>query len=117
MTTSITRQTLVSALQSMLPNFKIAPDWTGDPGGDLGYPIINDLGRYMCQQAGYGDDEEVARGLDFLEACLKDGDSYIQDLITECLETLSSCEYLPVILSRFGAKTRAVWEKLARGGI
>jgi hypothetical protein len=115
MNTTITRDTLVSALQSMIPEFKITREWTSGPDGDLGYPIISDLGRYICEQASYGDYEELQRGMYFLEVCLENGDSYTRDLVRECLETLyNSCQYMAEIAPRFGSQTRTVWEALLR---
>jgi hypothetical protein len=114
MNTTITKDTLVRALQSMIPEFKITPEWTG-PEGELGYLIMSDLGRYLCEQASYSDYEELQRGINFLEVCLENGDVYIRDIVRECLETLyNSCEHIAEIIPRFGVRTRAAWETLLR---
>jgi len=113
MTSTITKDTLVTALQSKIPQFKIDPDWAAGPEGVLGYLIINDLGRYICEQAYWADDEELKRTLEFLELCLENGDSYMRDLVAECLEAVWSCEHVKEIVPHFGPKTQGCMEKPA----
>jgi hypothetical protein len=41
------------------------------------HPIVNDLARYICDQAGLDEFDKVRNGLEFLEVGLKLGDSYV----------------------------------------
>jgi hypothetical protein len=97
--TAITRNNLLDSLRRMAPGFQINPDLKED---SLGYPIVNDLARYICDQAGLDEFDKVRNGLEFLEVGLKLGDSYKHDLVHESLETLFSCERINVIKSQFG---------------
>lgn len=45
----ITRDNLIDRLQNSVPDFSINPDWRD---GTLGYPITNDLARFICDRAG-----------------------------------------------------------------
>jgi hypothetical protein len=72
--TAITRNNLLDSLRRMAPGFQINPDLKED---SLGYPIVNDLARYICDQAGLDEFDKVRNGLEFLEVGLKLGDSYV----------------------------------------
>jgi len=106
-TKRITRSTLVESLRRIVPEFEINPDWLED---DLGYPIVNDLARYICDQARLPDLNRVKNGLAFLEAGLEFGDSYVHDLVHESLETLLSCDHILVIKAHFGPRVLDYWK-------
>jgi hypothetical protein len=107
----ITRETLIPALHEAVPCFVIDPLWAED---NLGYPIINDLARHICEWASIGDEGEVKTALNFLEASLADGDAYVRDLVYECLETLLSCDKLSEIKVNFGPRLRDLWNEMAK---
>jgi hypothetical protein len=85
---------------------EINPEWLED---ELGYPIINDLARYVCEQARLRDFGEVRSSLAFLETGLERGDSYIHDLVGESLETLFSCHEIESIRPSFGPRVHDMW--------
>jgi hypothetical protein len=102
----ITSANLIESLRLVVPKFEIDPLWLED---NLGYLIINDLGRYICEQAKLGDFDEVRSGLAFLEMSMESGDSYMHDLVHESLETLTSCHDIGSIRSYFGPRVRDLW--------
>ena len=97
----VTKETLIDSLRTALPGFEINSEFAED---GLGYPIFNDLARYVCDQAQVGDFDEVKDSLAFLELSLQGGDAYIHDLVLECLETLVSCKEIGSIKQHFGAR-------------
>jgi hypothetical protein len=99
--THITRNNLVERLQSTVPDFAINPDWLD---GVLGYPIMNDLARFICDRAGADDFEQVRRAIRFLEMGIEEGDEYVRDLILEALETLAECPQLAAVQACFGPR-------------
>lgn len=105
---NISGSTLISSLQTALPEFEINPDWVED---SLGYPTINDLARFTCQQAATGNINVVERILSFLETGLQEQDPYVRDLVLEFLETLRACDKTPEITSYFGQETRSLWNR------
>ena len=105
-TRRITRSNLIDSLRLIVPGFEISPDWLED---DLGYPIVNDLARYICDHALIADFDQVRNGLAFLESGLEIGDSYVHDLVHESLETLLSCERVGVIKAQFGPRVLKYW--------
>ena len=110
-TRQITRANLIESLRVLVPKFEVNPDWLKD---ELGYPIINDLARYICDQAKLEDLDEVRSGLAFLEMSLESGDSYIHDLVLESLETLISCDEIGSIKSYFGPRVHDLWSACLR---
>jgi hypothetical protein len=101
----MTRETFVNDLRSAVPEFEIDVLWAED---NLGFPIINDFARYTCETAAI-DPKDVENALHFLEKCMKEGDSYIHDLVHECLESLSSCPNIDSIKSIFGPLVKNLW--------
>ena len=59
----ITRDNLIERLQNTVPDFSINPDWRD---GTLGYPITNDLARFICDRAGIEEFEQVRTAIRFL---------------------------------------------------
>jgi hypothetical protein len=108
----ITRLTFVEALRSSVPDFVIS-EWADD---GLGYVIVNDLARYICDQATVYDFEAVKRGTSFLEMCLAEGDSYTRDLVVEGLETLMSCRKIDAIKEHFGPLVAKIWNGFSEHG-
>jgi len=109
----VTLDTIIENLRYALPQFQIDPMWAED---NLTYPIIDDLGRYICERTTYSeydenDAAEIARALDFLERCLAEGDSDVRDLVHECLETLDCCDHFEQIKIHFGPQVLALWQK------
>jgi hypothetical protein len=103
---NVTKESLLHALRIALPGFEINSEWAEE---GLGYPIFNDLARYICNQAELGDFDEVRNSLAFLELSLQGGDAYIHDLVVECLETLVSCKDIESIKQHFGSRIVDVW--------
>ena len=103
---AITSSNLLLSLRRIVPGFEINPDWEED---GLGYPIINDLARYIGDQARLGQFDKVREGLAFLESGLELGDSYIHDLVHESLETFLSYDCIDMIESQFGPRVLDYW--------
>jgi hypothetical protein len=107
--THITHRNLVEQLQSTVPDFSINPDWLE---GVLGYPIINDLARFICDRAEVGDFEQVRSAMRFFEMGIEDGDEYVRDLVLEALETLSACQHIPAVRKYFGPRLLDLWRTI-----
>jgi len=99
--TDITRNNLVARLQSTVPDFAINPEWLDDV---LGYPIMNDLARFICDRAEVDDFEQVRSAIRFLEMGVEGEDEYVRDLILEALETLAVCPQLAAVQAYFGPR-------------
>jgi hypothetical protein len=108
----ITRDNLIEQLHNKIPDFSINPDWRH---GVLGYPIINDLARFVCERAEIKDFEQVRKAVGFLEMGLATGDEYVRDLVSEALETLAGCEYVPTVLVYFGPRLLDLWSTIRQG--
>ena len=104
--TRITRDNLIERLQNTVPDFAINPEWRDD---NLGYPIMNDLARFICDRAGMEDFEQVRSGVGFLEMGLEGGDEYVRDLVSEALETLAACKHVPAVQGYFGPRLLDLW--------
>jgi hypothetical protein len=112
----ITRENILSEIQRYVPNFRIDPDWLED---GLTYLVINDLARFICSEAEVlefvnsekeaAELSQVPASMSFLERALGDGDSFVRDLVFECVETLASCEQIDQIKKYFGPKVRDLW--------
>ena|ERR1700676_3184140 len=95
--TRVTRENLIDSLRLALPGFEIKSEFAED---ELGYPIFNDLARYVCDQARLGDFDEVRNALSFLELSLEGGNAYIHDLVVECLSvSFASKITFPIFIS------------------
>jgi len=106
MTCKLSKNTFLSSLRELVPDFPINPDWV-EPV--LGFPIINDLARYICKHAEEENFVEVDKGIFFLELGLKSGERYLRDLVSECLESLLACEKIADIIGRFPENILRVW--------
>ena len=111
----ITKDTWIKTLQAEVLAFVIDPHWVE---GVLGYPIINGLARYICQEADIAfyiheadSYDEVKKALRFLEMSLEAQDPYMRDLVQECLETLESCNRIPQIKANFGPRVLRLWNE------
>ena len=103
----MTKETILSELQRAIPHFRVNPEWLED---GLGYPAINDFARFICSEADTLGWDEVDASMAFLERALSDGDSYVRDLVLECVETIDSCESINLLKDHFGTGVRALWE-------
>jgi hypothetical protein len=102
----VTKENLIDSLRVALPGFENKSEFAEDV---LGYPIFNDLARYVCDQARLGDFDEVRNSLAFLEVSLQGRDAYARDLVLECLETLVPCKDIELIRQHFGSRTVNLW--------
>jgi len=105
---TINKDTLLNELNSAVPDFVIDSDWAQDK---LGYLIISDLARYLCEQAELSEWKIVKQGMDFLERSLEAGDPYMHDLVHEALEVFLSCSEVGEMKKHFGLRTQALWNK------
>lgn len=109
--TQITRSNLIERLQNTVPDFAINPDWRD---GTLGYPIVNDLARFICDRAGKEEFEQVKSAVRFLEMGFETGDEYVRDLISETLETLAGCDHIPAVQAHFGPRLLGLWMTISQ---
>jgi hypothetical protein len=107
--TQITRDNLIEWLHNSVPDFAINPDWRD---GTLGYPIMNDLARFICDRAGTEEFEQVTSAVRFLEAGLEIGDEYVRDVISEALETLAACDHITAVQGYFGPRALDLWRTI-----
>jgi hypothetical protein len=110
--TQITRDNLIERLQNTVPDFSINPDWRE---GTLGYPIMNDLARFICDRAGIEEFEQARSAIRFLEMGLETGDEYVRDLVSEALETLAACQHVPSVEAYFGPRLLYLWVTIRQG--
>ena len=85
------------------------------------YPVFNDFARFICSEAEvlqYVRSAEEANQLSQVPACmqvrerlLRDGDSDVRDLVSETVETVSSCAREQDIKKWAGPEVLAVWSK------
>jgi hypothetical protein len=104
----MTRNTIFEEVEKCLPQFRINAEWIKDK---LGYPLINDLARHICEAAVDCRSEQVREGMAFLERAVGEGDDYVRDLVWEGIETLVSCESATVIRHYCGPLTTALWRE------
>jgi hypothetical protein len=107
----ITCESLIAELRQAVPHFKLDEEWAKD---SLLYPIINDFARYIIEQAGWGDGDELKASLQFLERCISDGDPGVHDLAHECVESLSVGHRAEDIKSASGPHTLALWNDISQ---
>jgi hypothetical protein len=108
----ITRDNLIERLQNTVPDFSIDLDWRD---GTLGYPITNDLARFICDRAGIEEFEQVRTAIRFLEMELENGDEYVRDLVSEALETLAGCQHVHAVQAYFGPRLLRLWATIRPG--
>lgn len=93
-------ESAILELRKTVPSCPINPDREAD---DLSCPVFSDLARFISSEAEvlhYVASREDAQRLNnvpdcmiFLDHALEDGDSAVRDMVTDCLESLSSCEW------------------------
>jgi hypothetical protein len=102
-------------MQKAVPHFCVDPEWLRD---NLTYTTINDFARYICSEAAMCSiaDEiprfELSSALSFLEEALRTGDTEVQNLIFECLDTLQACNAIRLVREHLGPKTKALLASL-----
>jgi len=101
----MTRESVLQKLQQSVPEFRLNPEWIEE---SLGFPAINDFARFICSEAEASQWDEVRKSILFLERALIEGDSYVRDLVFECLETLDSCQSIEALKEYFGTKSLAM---------
>jgi hypothetical protein len=102
----MTTEDVLFEMQQKVPDFHLDAEWLT---GKLTYPAFNDLARFMCTAAGNCQWGQVDNSVAFLEAAVKDGNSEVQDLVRECLETLAECEWVNSLKTHFGEGLHAIW--------
>jgi hypothetical protein len=95
-----TLQTAISELRRAVPEFAIDAEWERD---NLPYLAFGDFARFICSKAEvllYTTSDEEAHSLSkvplcmsFLEQALEQSDSAGRDLVLDCIEALSACQW------------------------
>jgi hypothetical protein len=114
----ITLRSSISELGKSVPSFSIDPEWEQE---NLSYLVFSDFARYICSEAEVlqyvGSDDEAHRLSDvptcmqFLEHALEEGDFEVHDLIVDCVETLSECQFQQQINKWAGPRVSAIWRR------
>ncbi len=109
---TISNATIISELLKRVPEFH--------PNGDdvregLTYPIINDLGRYICEKASARSHDEVKKAIDGLETLLAEGEESLTRLVGDCLWGLLECPEISDIAAFFGPRLRQLQNKYPPG--
>jgi hypothetical protein len=105
----ITKERLISVLREQLPEFPLNDDWIPDV---LGYPIINDVARFICDRAQGKCIDELTRAVSLLDMLWREGDPYIKGLVHECLDTLLSCNELALVEQHLSSELRTISSKM-----
>ena len=112
----MTMETVLAELQKSIPGYQVDPEWLSD--GNT-YLAFGDFARFICSEAEvlqYVHSEEeaselsrVGSSMSFLERALRDGDSDVQGLVFDCVETLASCDWINQIKKYFGSRVSDLW--------
>jgi hypothetical protein len=97
---AFTLETAVSELRRAIPEFPIDTELELDKNA---YYTYNDFARFICSEAEVlqylapGENatrfSKISICMRFLESALEHGDSQVHDLISDCVCTLSSCQW------------------------
>jgi hypothetical protein len=111
-----TPETAISELRSAVPTFPIDAEWERD---NLSYLAFGDFARFICSEAEvlqYATSNEEARSLSkvpicmgFLERALEQSDSAGRDMVLDCIETLSACQWEKLIKQWAGPQVSTAW--------
>ena len=111
-----TLETAISELRRAIPEFPIDSEWEQD---NLSYLAYNDFARFICSEAEVlqhlAPDEaatefsKVPICMRFLESALEQSDSEARDMISDCVCTLSGCQWETQIKKWAGPQISAIW--------
>jgi hypothetical protein len=113
---TITLETAISELRRAVPAFPMDSEYEQD---NLSYLVYSDFARFICSEAEvlqYLNSEGEAIRLSkvpvcmrFLERALEQGDSGVRDMISDCVSTLSDCQWEQQIKKWAGPQISAIW--------
>jgi cytochrome c-type biogenesis protein CcmH/NrfF len=108
--------TATSELRRAVPAFPIDSEWER---GNLSYLAFSDFARFICSEAEvlqYTASEDDAHSLskvpicmEFLERALEQSDAAVRDMVLDCVETLSACQWEQQIKNWAGPRVLAAW--------
>jgi hypothetical protein len=111
-----TLDTAISELRRAVPAVPIEADWELE---NLSYLAFGDFARFICSEAEvlqYTASAEEAHSLsrvpvcmEFLERALEQSDTPGRDLILDCVEALSACQWEKQIKKWAGPQVSAAW--------
>ena len=104
----ISNENFIAMIREAVPQFAVDAEWVKS---NFTYLVVNDLARYICENASDCNTDEVKKSLHFLEACLEEGEPFLRDLIHEGLETLVSCKGIAEIKENFGPRVQLLWKE------
>ena len=110
----LTPESAITELHRAIPSFDC--EWEED---HLSYPLFNDSARYICSEAEvlkYVESVDEAHRMSQVPACmelferlLSEGNSDVRDLVTEAIETLSTCPHEREVKKWAGPEVSRIW--------
>ena len=96
----LTPESAITELHRAIPSFDC--EWEED---HLSYPLFNDFARYICSEA------EVLKYVESVDEArlLSEGNSDVRDLVTEAIETLSTCPHEREVKKWAGPEVSRIW--------
>ena len=111
-----TLDTAISELRKAVPAFPIDTEWERE---NLSYLAFGDFARFICSEAEvlqYTASEDEAHSLskvpvcmEFLERALEHSDAAGRDMVLDCVEALSACQWEKQIKKWAGPQVSAAW--------
>jgi hypothetical protein len=115
-----TLETAISELRIAVPECPIDNEWEQD---NLAYLAFSELARFICSEAEvlqYVTSEEEANRLSkfpicmqFLEHAFEQGDSNAREMILDCVDNISGCQWGPQIKKWAGPHVSAIWPTIS----
>jgi hypothetical protein len=115
----LTPDSAINELRKAIPSFD--SEWEKDR---LSYPVFNDFARFICSEAEvlpHLKSAAEAHRMSQLPACmqvlerlLREGDSDVRDLVSETIETVSTCPREGEVKKWAGPEVLAIWNMQPR---
>jgi hypothetical protein len=106
----------ISELRRAVSAFPVDTEWEQE---NLSYLVFGDFARFICSEAEvlqYTTSADEARSLskvpicmEFLERALEKSDAAARDLVLDCVDSLSACQWEKQIKKWAGPQVSAAW--------
>ena len=115
---SITLENAIAELRQAIPSFTVDPEYGAE---GLSYLVFSDFARFICSEAEvlkYVESDEEALRLSMVPACMaflervvEEGDSEVHELVDDCVESLSACQWQEQIRVWTKPNIAAIWKR------